>query len=212
MSSSRDNTRPIKSLSATDGIRDRPAMYLSEFGQPHAVNSLLQECLCISLDNAFEGCATEIRITLRKDGSIAIWDNGPPLPLIGSDGLPAIQPLLTKLNACRDAKRAVHKDLCRVGVVVVNALSEWLKVDCGIDARHWRQEYQQGSPAGPFVDIGDTTETWEQISFLPDRSLLGETQFDIPTFQRWFTDQQFAISNCRITLEDDVTDERILLS
>ncbi|WP_339911419.1 hypothetical protein [Symmachiella dynata] len=212
MSNSRDNTQPINSFSATDGIRARPIMYLPEFGQRHAVNSLVQECLCISLDNAHKGCATEIRITIRDDGSIAIWDNGPPLLLIGSDGLPAIQSLLTIMYACRDAKRAVHKDLCRVGIVVVNALSEWLKVDCGIDARHWRQEYQRGAPVGPFAEIGDTTETWEQISFLPDRSLLGETQVDIPAFQQWFTDQQFAISNCRITLDDDVTGERLLLS
>jgi len=212
MSSSRDNTRPINSLSATDGIRDRPAMYLSEFGQPHALNSLLQECLCISLDNAIEGCATEMRITLHNEGSITIWDNGPPLPLIGSDGLPAIQTLLTEVYACRDAKRAVNKDLCLVGVVVVNALSEWLKVDCGIDARHWRQEYQRGVPAGPFVDIGAANSAWEQIAFLPDRSILGETYVDIPVFQQWFADQQFAFPNCRVTLNDESTGEILRLS
>lgn len=187
-------------------------MYLPEFGQPHAVNSLVQECLCISLDNALEGCATEIRITICEDGSIAIWDNGPPLPLTSNDRLPAIQSLLTIMYACRDAKRAAHKDLCRVGVVVVNALSEWLKVDCGIDARHWRQEYLRGIPAGPFVDIGGTTDVWEQISFLPDRSLLGETQVDIPAFRQWFADQQFAFSNCRVTLLDEVAGEQFQLS
>ncbi len=203
MSASSGNPEEIWALDTAAGIRSRPTMYLPDFGRPHVVNSLLQECLCISLDNALEGCATEIRITLANNGSIAVWDNGPPLPLKGRDGLPVIQTLLTRIHACRNAKRRFHNELCSVGIVVANAASEWLHVDCGLDGRHYRQVYQRGLPAGPFVDVGSAHGIWEQITFLPDVSFLGKTVLDIPAFQAWFSRQHFAIPNCSVTLFDE---------
>ncbi len=181
MSRNRDKITPIEGVA---GIRSRPQVFLPDLNHPEVINYMLQECLCIPLDNALNGCASEIRIQLSRDRSISLWDNGPPLPLQENSSEPAIQTLLTKLHACREAKRAHLKELCRVGIVVANAFSEWFVVESAMDAIIWRQRYERGDPTGPFVAVGMAEATWERMAFRPDASFFGEARVDVSAFRQ----------------------------
>jgi len=197
----------IPAIDPIEGMRTRPKMYLGDVHDPLIINQLLQEALCISLDNALSGCADQIQITLHRDRSFTIWDSGPPLPFREDNGDPVFENMFTKLYACREAKRSSNRQLCRVGLVVVNVFSQWLRVECGVDGRHWRQTYRQGHPQGEFVDVGSSKSTWEQISFLPDEEFFTDRRLDVPQFLNWIERQHFELPGCRITLHDEFSGE-----
>src|SRR4051794_40564708 len=143
----------IKVLSASEAIRRRPAMYVGPVDDPLAATRLLQESLCLALDAACCGTCTRIDVTLHRDGSATVADDGPGLslrPIRG--GLTEAEVLLTCLFACRDHKadRRAGEAACQIGIAVTNALSEWLTVTTTYEGRRWRQRYERGVPQGPF--------------------------------------------------------------
>ena len=119
----------IESLRGLEAIRRRPGVYVGDPADPATVTKLLAEATCLAFDNAVEGCATDVIVTLNSDGSAEVRDNGPGLDLHKDKyGWSAIDYIFTSLHACRKHKKASrHADsMCGVGIVATNALSEWL--------------------------------------------------------------------------------------
>ena len=194
----------IQTIDAMTAIRRRPEMYVGPLNDPAAINTLLTEALCIAVDNATSGCATEIAITIREDGSASVRDNGPGLNVdIVHDGMTAIEMLLTQLYACRDAKRnKINESLCGVGIVVTNALSEWLSVETVQDGWLWRQRYTRGHADAPIEKQTKEADVWQQITFLPDRDIFGQTRLCPTYFSQWYRQQPLDLASARVTLHD----------
>jgi DNA gyrase/topoisomerase IV subunit B len=171
----------IQVLRAGEHIRKRPQMYVGPLPNPAVINRLVEEALCLSVDEAICGNCTEIAIAVHPSGVVTVRDNGPGLPMEpGPDGRPLAELLLTEVGACRTAKRSetAKGACCHLGLVVVNNLSEWLRVRVFRDGGWWIQEYGAGTAQAPFFREGDTRETGLELSFRPDPGIFGPLTFD----------------------------------
>jgi DNA gyrase/topoisomerase IV subunit B len=202
MTESRYTPDDIKPIDMMTAIRMRPAMYVGLLEEPAAINTLLRESLCIAFDNASSGCATEVVISIHADGSASVRDNGSGMSVeVGRDGLTAIEMLLTKLYACREAKRSlVARNQCGVGIVVTNALSEWLIAETVQDGWRWRQRYVRGYAESPVEKQERCSDSWQQIHFRPDPEIFGAAQLSPEYFIQWFQQQAFDLGNATVRL------------
>jgi len=192
----------IELLDSMTAIRRRPTMYVGPLDQPATVNALLAESLCIALDNAANGCTTEIDITLHENGGATVRDNGPGLSVYSASGEPtAIENLLTQLYACRDAKRTkINESLCGIGIVVTNALSETLTFETVYEGWLWQQQYIRGHASQAIAKQRLCSEQWQQISFRPDPELFGANRLSKDYFSQWFAQQPFNLGKAKVTL------------
>ena len=191
----------IEVLDTVTAIRRRPAMYIGPVDEPNAVNTLLAEALCIALDNAATGCASEISISFDSDGSVTVRDNGPGLSVDKTaSGSTTIEILLTQLYACRQAKKKVNEKLCGIGLVVTNILSESLVIETVQDGWGFRQEFAQGHATGPIERTKPTTEQWQQITFTPDPEIFGDNRLCPVFFSNWFLGEKFDLASATVTV------------
>lgn len=117
----------IDVLESAEAVRKRPEMYVGPLPDPAVVNRLVQEVLCLSVDEALCGRCTEITVAVDSAGVITIRDNGPGLPMEPNrHGLTQAELLLTAMYACRAAKEseAAREHCCELGLVIVNFLSQ----------------------------------------------------------------------------------------
>ena len=192
-------------------LRTRPEMYVGPLEDPAAINTLLTESLCIALDNATSGCASDIDIAIHADGSASVRDNGPGLNVdIVHDGLTAIEMLLTQIYACREAKRnKVNEALCGVGIVVTNALSSMLKVETVQHGWLWQQCFSCGKAEGPIQKVEPTSQQWQQITFQPDSEIFGSRHLSPDYFADWFAQQPLELGEAVVTLHHGNTSTQL---
>lgn len=178
----------VKIFKGNELIRQRPEMYVGPLPNASLLNRLVEEALCLAIDEAAGGGCEEILVTVAPDGVVTVRDHGPGLPL-GTDphGRSIVELLLTSLGACRAEKRkgAVQEACCNFGIVVVNALSAWLRVRIFRDGACWSQHYRAGVAETPLQRGEATTETGTELSFLPDPAILGVMVFDGLALARW---------------------------
>jgi len=201
----------IEVLDSVTAIRRRPSMYVGPLDLPSAVNALLAEGLCLALDAAATGCATQVDITLHGNGAATVRHNGPGLGIHSSpDGLTAIEKLLTQLYACREAKRTkINARLCGIGIVITNALSESLLFETVHDGWLWQQQFSRGHAKQPILKQRECSERWEQITFRPDPEFFGINQLSNDFFVQWFSQQPFDLGAAEVTLHCENTVTRL---
>jgi DNA gyrase/topoisomerase IV subunit B len=192
----------IKVIDAMTAIRIRPELYVGPLDDAAAINTLLTEAMCIALDNITSGCANEVAITIHDDGSATVRDNGPGLNVDSvREGMTAIEMLLTQIYACREAKRnRIAAELCGAGIVVTNALSEWLEVETVQDGWLWHQRYIRGHADRPIEKLRECTDIWQQIRFRPDPEIFGSKQLSPSYFIQWFQQQPIVLGSAAVTL------------
>lgn len=178
----------IQILKSSEAIRNRPEMYVGPLPNPSLLNRLVEDTLCLAIDEAASGRCTEITVTVATDSVVTVRDNGPGVSLETSPhGHTLIELLLTSVSACAAAKRndTVREACCTLGLVVVNALSVWLRVRIFRDGACWSQHYRAGVAETPLQRGEVTTETGTELSFLPDPAILGVMEFDGLALARW---------------------------
>ncbi|MEP3480817.1 MAG: hypothetical protein ABJZ55_16330 [Fuerstiella sp.] len=194
----------IQHLSGFQAIRKRPGMYVGERSGDLNVNILIQEALCISLDNLLAGQASQLAITLAPDGSAIVADDGDGLSLETLNcGQTLTEVMFTAMHAgCRYHKNdPENSHLCGPGMVCVTALSAWLVVDNKRDGFNWQTRFEQGEACGPVQQMSPTTETGLQISFIPDPSIFGDRRLCPDKLRNWFGQLPISLpSGCRISL------------
>ncbi len=158
------------------------------------------------MDKALGRCASKINISFSDDGVFTVKDNGFPIGITNNHDEWLIEVLLTQLFACRDLKP--YTDLCKNGIVVSNALSEFFLYDCGDGKNHWQQKYQFGMPINSLRKISQTDEIWEQFSFLPDKKLIPNSKFETESFVDWLKSKSLSIKNRIIFLNDKTVKHR----
>ncbi|MCD8119316.1 MAG: type IIA DNA topoisomerase subunit B [Lachnospiraceae bacterium] len=173
----------ITVLEGLEAVRMRPGMYIGSTST-RGLNHLVYEIVDNSVDEHLAGACTEIRVTLKQDGTAVVEDNGRGIPvgIQEKTGLPAVQVVFTMLHAGGKFGNGGYKisgGLHGVGASVVNALSEWLTVEVKTDGKLWRQRYERGKVASPLEQIGTVKrgETGTRIQFLPDGEIFEKTYF-----------------------------------
>ncbi|HEX7034208.1 MAG TPA: DNA topoisomerase IV subunit B [Pseudomonadales bacterium] len=171
MAEAKYSARSLQVLSGLEPVRRRPGMY-TDTSRP---NHLVQEVVDNSVDEALAGHAREIEVTLYKDGSVEVIDDGRGMPvdIHPEFKVSGVELILTRLHAGGKFDRTNYNyagGLHGVGVSVVNALSEWLEVEVKRDGQVWHQRYEHGEPKTKLkpVDTVGKRNTGTRVHFLPD--------------------------------------------
>lgn len=196
----------IRVLKGLEGVRMRPAMYIGDVGK-RGLHHLIYEIVDNAVDEALAGYCTEIKITLNKDGSVTIEDNGRGIPvdIHPEKKVPAVQVVFTTLHAGGKFESKAYQisgGLHGVGASVVNALSEWLIVEVMRDGKVFRQRYRRGEVETPLQVVGQTDKTGTRVTFKPDPEIFKVTEFDYETLRERIREIAFLIGNVRFILED----------
>jgi DNA gyrase subunit B len=204
--------KDITVLEGLEPVRLRPGMYVGSTGA-RGLHHLIYEVVDNSVDEALAGRADRIEITLHPDNSVTISDNGSGIPVdvMAEQGLPAVTVVLTKLHAGGKFGGEGYKvsgGLHGVGVSVVNALSEWLKVEVRRDGKVYRQEFARGEAVTDLEVVGKTDgkkDTGTTICFLPDLEIFDEEEFEwsIETLVQRLRETAFLTRGLRIVLTDE---------
>jgi DNA gyrase subunit B len=204
------NAKNINVLKGLDAVRKRPAMYIGDVslrGLHHLVNEVVDN----SIDESLAGYCDKIEITIQKDGSITILDNGRGIPvdMHPQEKKSALEVVMTVLHAGGKFDKNSYKvsgGLHGVGVSVVNALAKWLKVEVRRNGKKYFQEYKKGVPLAKVKETGKANkkESGTIISFLPDPEIFSETEFKFSTLAERM--RELAYLNKTITIK--IKDER----
>jgi DNA gyrase subunit B len=202
--------KDITVLEGLEPVRLRPGMYIGSTGS-RGLHHLVYEVVDNSVDEALADRADRIEVTLHPDNSVTVSDNGSGIPVdvMSEQGLPAVTVVLTKLHAGGKFGGEGYKvsgGLHGVGVSVVNALSEWLKVEVRRDGKVHYQEFARGEPVTPLKVIGKTqrkSDSGTTITFLPDSEIFEEIEFEWETLVQRLRETAFLTRGLRITLVDE---------
>ena len=210
----------ITVLEGLDAVRMRPGMYIGSTGS-RGLHHLIWEIVDNAIDEASNGYATEITVTLRKDGSCEVCDNGRgvPVDIHPQLGVSAVEVVYTQLHAggkFNDKNYAYSGGLHGVGASVVNALSEWMIVDVYKDYSHYQQRFESvedpkthkitsGRPVAPLQKLGNTRRRGTQVQFKPDPRVFETVEFNSETVRRRIRELAYLNKGVRFVF----TDERI---
>ena len=199
----------IQILEGLEAVRKRPGMYIGSTSV-RGLHHLVYEIVDNSVDEALAGYCTHIIVTINKDNSITVEDDGRGIP-VGINhkaGIPAVEVVFTVLHAGGKLGGGGYKvsgGLHGVGASVVNALSNWLEVQIFHDGKIYKQRYERGHTMYPLKEVGkcDINKTGTTVTFSPDGSIFEETVYDFDTLKQRLRETAFLTKNLRITLRDD---------
>ena len=200
----------IRVLEGLEGVRHRPAMYIGSTGKT-GLHHLVYEVVDNSVDEAMAGYCDVIEVTLNKDGSVTVTDNGRGIPVEMHPiyKRPALEIVVTKLHAGGkfDKKSyAVSGGLHGVGISVVAALSKKMKVTVKREGKIHEQEYKIGKPINDVRFVGKTEgkdDTGTEVTFVPDETIFSTVDFDFSVLENRFREIAFLNKGVKIILKDD---------
>lgn len=210
--------KSIQVLEGLDAVRMRPGMYIGSTGS-RGLHHLLWEIVDNAIDEAANGYADEIQVTLHQDGSASVFDNGRGMPVDTHPtlGISGVEVIYTKLHAggkFNNENYSYSGGLHGVGASVVNALSKWITVDVFRDWTHWRISFASkydpklgkvtaGIPQGPLEKVGNTRKKGSLVRFLPDDTIFEDTRFNSDLVARHLQEQAFLNKGLRIVFTDE---------
>ena len=202
------NAENINVLKGLEAVRKRPAMYIGDVSS-RGFHHLINEVVDNSIDEAMVGYADKIIITINEDESVTIEDNGRgiPIDIHPEEKISALEVVMTVLHAGGKFDKNSYKvsgGLHGVGVSVVNALSERLKVEVKRDGKHYIQEYEKGKPLYNVKEIGKVkkNESGTKITFLPDSEIFNVSQFKFDTITDRMRELAYLNKNITIKIID----------
>ena len=200
------DARQIQILEGLEAVRKRPGMYIGSTGSK-GLHHLVWEVVDNSIDEYLAGHGKEIRVTINPDNSVTVEDHGRGIPVdIHPDkGIPAAEIVLTTLHAGGKFDNSNYKfsgGLHGVGISVVNALSEWLRLEVHKDGKTYVQEYSRGVPQYPLKEVGKSTSTGTTITFLPDTTIFETNEFKWEILAHRLQESAFLNNDLKLILED----------
>jgi DNA gyrase subunit B len=199
--------KQIQVLEGLEGVRRRPAMYIGGTGK-EGLHHLIYEAVDNSVDEALAGYCKKIEVTLNKDGSVTVVDDGRGIPvdIHPTQKVPAVEVALTKLHAGGkfDSKSyAISGGLHGVGISVVTALSKKLVIEIKRNGKIYRQEYSRGKTKTKLKVVGKSNETGTKITFWPDSEIFSKLDFDYKILETRFREIVFLNAGLKIILVDE---------
>ncbi len=204
----------IQVLEGLEAVRKRPGMYIgttSSRGLHHLINEIVDN----SIDEAMAGWCSTIRVTLHKDGSCSVSDDGRGIPsgINEKTGMPTLEVVFTVLHAGGKFGGGGYKisgGLHGVGASVVNALSEWMKVENRHGGTKYTESFEKGAVSVPFADEGSCgDEHGLTVRFKPDTTIFEDVEFDYETVLNRMREQAFLNAGVRIVLTDERGEEPV---
>ena len=205
----------IQILEGLEAVRKRPGMYIGSTSS-RGLHHLVYEIVDNAVDEALAGYCDTIQVTINKDNSVTVIDNGRGIP-VGINhkaGIPAVEVVFTILHAGGKFGGGGYKvsgGLHGVGASVVNALSTHLEVTIYHEGKIYRQRYERGKVVYKLKVIGecDPKKTGTTVTFLPDSEIFEETIFDFNVLKQRLREMAFLTKNIKIVLRDDRPEEPI---
>jgi len=205
------SAKSIQVLKGLEAVRKRPAMYIGDTGK-RGLHHLINEVMDNSIDEAMAGFCTKISVTLHKDNSVTVQDDGRGIPvdIHPVQKRPAVEVVMTILHAGGKFDKHTYKvsgGLHGVGVSVVNALSEWCEVDVYRNGKIYRQRYRKGIPEADLKVAGKTNLIGTKTTFLADASVFSGIDFSYEIVSQRFMELAFLNKGLRIELQDERSGE-----
>ena len=208
----------IQVLEGLDAVRMRPGMYIGSTGA-RGLHHLIWEIVDNAIDEASNGFATEITVTLKKDGSCEVTDNGRGIPVdihpqLGVSGVEVVYTQLHAGGKFNNKNYAYSGGLHGVGASVVNALSEWVTVDVYRDYSHYHIRFESyedrktgkivsGHAVAPLEKVGNTRKRGTQVCFKPDPRVFEDTHFNGDTVRRRVRELAYLNQGVRFVFTDE---------
>ena len=207
------NEDSIQVLEGLEAVRKRPGMYIGSVSI-RGLHHLIYEIVDNSVDEALAGYCTEINVTLNKDNSVTVKDNGRGIPvgIHHKMGIPTVEVVFTILHAGGKFGGGGYKmsgGLHGVGASVVNALSDWLVVEVRNGEGIYKQRYERGKTVTKLERVGDTKEKGTTVTFLPDASIFETLDYELETLALRLREMAFLNKGLKLTIEDLRVEEPI---
>lgn len=201
------NANSIQVLEGLEAVRKRPGMYIGST-DARGLHHLVYEIVDNAIDEVMGGYCTHIDITINKDGSVTVADDGRGIPtgLVPKYERPALEMVLTVLHAGGKFDRKSYKvsgGLHGVGMSVVNALSEWLEVKVRREGKEHFLRCERGVVTVPMKEMGPAEGTGTTLTFMPDRTIFETVEFDYDTLAMKFKDLAYLNRTAVITFTDE---------
>ena len=201
------NAAEIQVLEGMEAVRKRPGMYIGSTSTS-GLHHLVYEIVDNAIDEALAGYCTEIHVTIHNGNSITVTDNGRGIPvdIQAQTGKPALEVVYTMLHAggkFGGGGYQVSGGLHGVGASVVNALSEWLRVQVHKNGNIYEMKFSRGEVTQPMTIIGSTDHTGTIVTFQPDPEMFDDLIYNYETLHTRMREQAFLNGGIRIIMKDE---------
>lgn len=201
------NASDIQVLEGLEAVRKRPGMYIGSTG-PRGLHHLVFEIVDNSIDESVDGYCDSIFVTIHKDNSVTVSDNGRGIPVDTHPmvGIPAVEVILTTLHSggkFGGSNYSTSGGLHGVGLSAVNALSSQMSIIIKREGRIYKQVYEKGVPVTRLEEIGETNDTGTIIHFIPDETIFDTIVFENAIIIQRLRELSFLNKNITIHFEDE---------